>query len=395
MTRTPAPPDLAAPPARAEIAFFGHNCADAAVRRRAVAMGRAGFDVLGFMPRRGARPADLPFELVDLGETADNAYARRIGAIFRGARLASAHAPRLRAAGLIVARNLDMLAMAVLVKRRLKLRAPLVYECLDIHHKLSGTGAVSRALRGLEARLLAHCALVVTSSPRFETEHFARYYPGQYRHFLVENRLVEGDAFGPRPTAPRAPETGRLRLGWFGNLRCRRSLELMKTLARAYPDSLQIVLRGYPALSVIPDLAAEIAEIPNLTYLGRYRAPQDLEAIYADVDAVWAGDWYETGANSLWLLPNRIYEGGYFATPALVPDDCQTGAWVAERGAGLTLAEPIEHNLIAAVGALIADPAPLIAAQARLIALPRATFVEPPDLMAALYDAAHQGATAP
>ncbi|AJE47796.1 hypothetical protein [Celeribacter indicus] len=375
------------------IAFFGHNAKDAAVRRRAVAMQRAGFEVTGFMPRRGPA-AEAPFALVDLGETEDNAYARRIGSVFSGARRALAQRDLLARADLFYARNLDMLAMALLLRRRGGFDVPVVYECLDVHHKLTGDGPAARLLRGIEGRLTAASDLLVVSSPRFEEEHFRRHYPGRYRHLLVENRLIAGDAYGPRPEAFPTPEPGKLRLGWFGNLRCRRSLELMKRLARAYPDRLEIVLRGYPALSVIPDLDGEIAPFANIAWHGRYRAPEDLARIYGEVDAVWAGDWYEAGHNSLWLLPNRIYEGGYFGVPALAPDGTQTARWLSDHGCGLLVPEPVEERLVEAVGALLADPAPLHARRAALAALPQEVFVEPPEMMrtmAAMARAARSG----
>ena len=369
------------------VAYFGHNCNDAAVRRRAVACRRAGFQVLGFMHHRGP-PGDVPFEMVNLGETADNAYRKRVQAIFEGARLACDHAEALHAADVILARNLDMLATAVRVKTQLGLSAPLVFECLDIHKQLTGGGWKAVVLEALEARLLKKTALVAVSSPRFESEHFRQRHPGRYRHVLIENRLIEGDAFGDRPTAPRPAVLGRLRIGWFGNLRCRRSLDLLKSVATAYPDQVEIALRGYPALSEIPDLDGEIAPHPNITYYGRYRAPDDLESIYAGVDLIWAGDWYETGANSVWLLPNRIYEGGYFTTPALAPAGTETANWLDRHGAGLIIPDPVATELPKVVGALLEDPAPLLACQERLLALPRDTFVEPPELMHHVVDAA-------
>ena len=372
------------------VAYFGHNCNDAAVRRRAVACQRAGFRVLGFMHHRGP-VGDIPFEMVNLGETADNAYRERVQAIFDGARQACAHEADLRAANMILARNLDMLATAVRVKTRLGLSAPVVFECLDIHKQLTGGGWKAALLQTLEGRLLKNTALVAVSSPRFESEHFLRRYPGRYRHVLIENRLIEGDAFGDRPAAPVPVEKGRLRIGWFGNLRCRRSLDLLKSVAAAYPDRVEIVLRGYPALGEIPDLEGEIAPFANITYHGRYRAPDDLESIYAGVDAVWAGDWYETGANSVWLLPNRIYEGGYFATPSLAPAGTETANWLERHGAGLIVPDPVDGELLRAVGDLLEDPAPLLACQERLIALPRDIFVEPPELMHEVYAAAKAG----
>ena len=367
------------------IAFFGHNAGDAAVRRRAVAFQRAGFRVTGYMPHRGdiAAPA---FDWIDLGETHDNDYSHRIRSIFAGARIAARQPEGLRSANVLYARNLDMLALAARARRALKLSTPLVYECLDVHHRLTGTSLPARALRVLEQRLLRQCALLVVSSPRFVAEHFDVHYPGLIRSFLVENRLIEGDAFGPRPNAPRPvpPMSEPLRLGWFGNLRCRRSLDLMKMLATRYPDRLQIELRGYPAPGVFDNFEGEIAPFDNISFHGRYRAPDDLETIYSGIDAVWAGDWYEAGANSLWLLPNRIYEGGYFATPALAPAGTETGAWIERMEAGFTLDEPVDQSLVGKIGDLLDNRAALRAVQERLIAQERSVFVETPETVQAL-----------
>ena len=368
------------------VAFFGHNVGDAAVRRRATAFQRAGLQVTGFMPRRGeTRPPD--WHNIDLGETRDNAYVHRLAHILKARRQAKAHKELLSDAGLLYARNLDMLMLAVQVRRSLRLDAPIVYECLDVHHRLTGPSTTARLLRRLERRMLAQCALVVISSPRFETEHFALHYPDLCRCVLIENRLIEGDAFAERP-APRteAPQ-GPLRIGWFGNLRCRRSLDILLGLARRFPDSLTITLRGYPAPGVFPDFENEVAKIPNVRFLGRYQAPEDLEGIYDGIDLIWAGDWYEAGANSLWLLPNRVYEGGYFATPALAPGGTETARWISDHGAGILIGEPVEARLEERVEALIADRSPIEAIRARLLSLPRSTFVEGPETVKALTSA--------
>lgn len=369
------------------IAFFGHNMNDAAVRRRAIAFQRAGHEVVGFMPRRGPM-GKTEWQVIDLGETKDNAYGQRIMSIIKGTRTAAEHSDLLKSCDILYARNLDMLALAVWVCRRLKLTAPLIYECLDVHHRLVGQSMTAKALRRLESTLLKRCALVVISSPRFETEHFARYHAGAYRSFLVENRMIEGDTFPKRPSAPTPTQSTPLRIGWFGNLRCRRSLNLLLGLARRYPDEVSLYLRGYPAPGVFPDFEEELAPYPNVIFGGRYRAPMDLAEIYEAVDVVWAGDWYEAGSNSVWLLPNRIYEGGYFSTPALAPSGTQTAQWLSDHGGGLLLNEPIQATLENQIAQLIEDPEILQRHRAQLLSLPREAFVEDPTTTTAMIAAA-------
>jgi succinoglycan biosynthesis protein ExoL len=57
------------------IAFFGHDAADAAVRRRVQGFRDDGLDVVGFTMRRRDDNTQVDWENVDLGRTFDGAYA--------------------------------------------------------------------------------------------------------------------------------------------------------------------------------------------------------------------------------------------------------------------------------------------------------------------------------
>jgi succinoglycan biosynthesis protein ExoL len=228
--------------------------------------------------------------------------------------------------------------------------------------------------------------LLVVSSPAFLENYFQPRHGGRFRAFLAENRLPPGFAYGPRPDAePARQEAARLAIGWFGVLRCQRSLSLLLALADSNP-SVRIVMRGYPSLSDIPDFVAQVGRRPNVELGGRYRWPDDLAAIYDSVDLVWAGDFHDPGANSRWLLPNRLYEGGYYGAPPLAPQESQTGRWIDAHGFGFTLAEPLEQTLLAFVAALQRDS--IVAARAAMLRAPTETFVQPPAEMRALLEAA-------
>jgi len=225
----------------------------------------------------------------------------------------------------------------------------------------------------------------VVSSPAFLEHHFERHYPGEYESILIENRLTASFTGGDRPSVPQiaqTPTTGKpLRLGWVGILRCQRSLDLLCETARQLGPDVEIRIHGIIAENEIPNFEAQIAALDNIKFFGRYRAPEDLNEIYANLDLIWSGDFMEAGFNSVWLLPNRIYEGGFFATPSISPAGTQTARWVGDHNCGFSLTEPLEFELPGLIEKLIATPAPIDAYRRQLAELPLDVFVQPAGLM--------------
>jgi succinoglycan biosynthesis protein ExoL len=356
------------------VLVLGHDAADAALAKRVGQMRGEGHEVRVMSFRRGGA-APLVGSDGELGRTEDGAFARRLAAIPGAAR-------RVRRSGLeeaeiVWARNLDpaLVALGALPGRSL----PLVYEALDVHELLSGEGPLSLAARAAERAVLRRASLLVTSSPGFVREHFAPRY-GEVPVAVIENRMsLQG--LPPRP-GPRAPQ-GVPVIGWFGILRCARSLALLRQVAAA--GLARVVLRGRPSAALRGPVEAAAREGP-VRFGGAY-APSDLAALYGAVDLAWAGDWSQAGANSDWLLPNRLYEAGWFGVPVLAPGGTETARWAAEHGTGFVLDGPTEE----ALPRLLADLTPdaIRDASARVLAAPGSLFAAPPgEVAAALREAA-------
>ena len=301
-----------------KIAYFVHDLSDAAVHRRVRMMvaGGAAVTPIGF--RRQPNPVRNVegIAAIDLGRTEDGRLSRRlisvVGALLRAGRLAEP----LDGADVILARNLEMLTIASRARKLHAPRARLVHECLDVHRLLLSSRPEGRFLRQLESRLWRGVDLLLTSSPGFVENYFEpRRFPASVR--MVENKVLRLDNHDllesgkPRPAGP------PWRIGWFGMIRCRKSLEMLGALASQAGGAVEIVLRGRPSASVFPDFEAAIAKYPRLHFGGPYRNPEDLPALYGDVHFSWTLDYYEEGQNSAWLLPNRVYEGTLYGA---VPD---------------------------------------------------------------------------
>ena len=368
------------------VAFFGHDASDAAIRRRVKSFHDDGMHVDGYMMRRDAL-TDTAWRNFDLGVTKPGAFVHRAKSIVTGTRQAMKYRAELAQADVIYARNLDMLAIAVRAKRKLKLDIPVIYECLDVHRLLCRSDLVGKTLRGLERRLLRASSALVVSSPAFLEHHFERHYPGEYDPILIENRLTDSFTGGDRPSASQiaqSPTIGKpLRLGWVGILRCQRSLDLLCETARKLGPDVEIRIHGIVAENEIPNFETQIAAHDNIRFLGRYRAPEDLNEIYSDLDLIWSGDFMEAGFNSVWLLPNRIYEGGFFATPSISPAGTQTAQWVSDHNCGFTLSEPLDSKLPDLIEQLTTNLGSIDDYRRQLAELPLDVFVQPAGLMRA------------
>ncbi|MFW5641650.1 MAG: glycosyl transferase [Roseicyclus sp.] len=322
------------------ILYFAHDLDDPAIWRRR-AMLRAGgaeVDLVGFRRRQGP----LPGQAHVIGRTRDARMGQRVGAVSR-ARIGLAR--RLRATerpDVILARNLEMLPLAVAAARRFARpeRPRVVYEVLDIHRLMLRRDPVGRTLRRAESFWLERTDLVLVSSPGFRREYFAPVHPEGPPVHLVENRVVTGEAArmpAARP-ARTAPGAGRpLVLGWFGILRCAVSLRCLDAATRMMSGRVKVILRGRPAADAIPDFDARVAANPDLDYRGAYAYPDDLPRIYGEVDLSWLVDRYDAGRNSDWLLPNRFYESGMSGVPPVALAGTEVGREMSRLGIGLLL----------------------------------------------------------
>ena len=244
-----------------------------------------------------------------------------------------------------MARNLEMLAVAATVRALHAPRARLVYELLDVHRLLAGDGWAAALLRGLEGSLLRRCAGIIVSSPAFEAFYLRRHHQALPPVLTVENKVMPPEL--PRPlAAPQPPAMGPpWRIGWFGVIRCQRSLEALALLVRRRPGLVEIDIRGKIGANIAAEFERIVHTTPGFRYHGPYQYPEDLTKIYRQVHFTWAVDFYEAGLNSAWLLPNRLYEGGYCEAVPIALAGVETGKWLKRQRLGVLLAEFWEASL--------------------------------------------------
>lgn len=348
------------------IAYLVHDLGDAAVARRVASIAEGGGNIrlAGFFRRQP--PADVAgTRPLPLGRTRDARLTQRALLVLFVLLAPGRLAPLVRGANVIIARNLEMLVIAT------RLRQPgqrLVYECLDIHRLMLRRDLLGKAMRAIERRLLRRADLVLVSSPAFEHDYFRQQQRYSGPIDLVENKV----ATLPAALALQSPKEPWA-IGWFGMLRCRRSLELLGQLAAGSAGRTRVLIAGIPSVSEFPDFESEVALLDGVEFAGCYDA-EDLPRLYASVHFAWCIDYFEEGLNSRWLLPNRLYESMAHSVVPVALSEVETGRWLAEAGVGLTLDEG------SALGPLLAamDARRYQALREQVAALPRSRIAFAP-----------------
>ncbi|CAN7147923.1 glycosyl transferase family 1 [Phyllobacterium sp. LjRoot231] len=326
------------------VLYLVHDLSDPAVRRRVIMMqaGGATVTIAGFTRSREPITNIAAVAPIDLGRTSDGRFTQRLAAVARAALTLASTLKGVARPDLIIGRNLEMLALANRAKTLFAGDVPIVYECLDIHRLLLRQDLTGKAFRFVERTLSNKAQLLITSSPAFVRQYFSPFGQMNMPVEVVENKVLE---LGPQETeaishAGESDNDGPWKIGWFGALRCRRSLELLSAFTRKMDGRVEIVLRGRPAYSEFKDFDRFVADEPFMQFHGAYANPEELRTIYDEVHFSWAVDFFEAGQNSDWLLPNRLYEGCRYGCIPIAMQGTETSLFLKERGIGFSLREP-------------------------------------------------------
>ncbi len=357
------------------VAYWGHDRRDSTLKKRARMFHDSGAGPLAMAFDRGEGPAPTldGWKDVDLGRTADAKHLSRVASLLKAVftarkALASAGEPPVH-----VARNLDMLLLAIAAATlRPSRKRRIVYECLDIHRALSGSGFKSAALRAVERFALRFVDRIAVSSEAFITAYFKPRQGWTGPVTLLENRLYSPDQPIERPAMPSATAEGPLVVVWPGMLRCQVTLDIFKVAALELGDRIEFRLHGKIQSHALKDFDAQIADFPNITYHGPFRFPDGLAEVYRGAHLVWAQDLWRTGGNSDWLIPNRLYEGGFHGVPSVAVRGSETARIIAERDWGFALPDAKAMTAASFFSRISRE---LIAAkQAQLLSMPRSQF---------------------
>lgn len=326
--------------------YFTSDGTDSVTTKRIGMFEAAGESVRCFgMVRDTNTAARIPKSMRVIAYARNGRLFARLWAILRGSMTLITSARReIRAADIIIARNLDMLLLAILAKVAAGSRGSVYYEFLDARLQLTSDTLTGRLLRLVERRALTSCDGVIVSSPAYVD----RYFRSKQKYF-GRTRLLENKLWWQVRETPGFPkfvkrERPRWRIGYVGLLRCQKSLITLCDLVERR-DDVELQLHGIPDPNFLPHFGSAINGRHRIEYFGRFNYPEDLARIYGNVDFVWLPDFSAIGGNSEWLLPNRLYEACAFGAVPISVEGTETANWLARLKIGIILTHDINHAL--------------------------------------------------
>ena len=291
-------------------------------------LGGAAFSVFGFDRRPHFKKN---FAFTSLGVTRDAALFQRAISVLKAIFKLSALNRSASESDVIIARNLEMLFIAFLIMRSSGNRgSKLIYECLDLHRILLGGSFIGNLLRIIEKRLLKNVKTVIISSEAFSDKYFSAVHHYNGDVLLVENKILNSVSTNDRNEARNCKD---LRIGYFGMLRCRKSLKNLQTIADRSMKLSEIVMAGIPSPAIFPRFHEEILSFDKISYFGPYTS-KEIGELYRRVDFSWCIDFFEEGLNSKLLLPNRLYESLAFGVIPIAIAGTETARWLEKRKLG-------------------------------------------------------------
>jgi len=214
-----------------------------------------------------------------------------------------------------------------------------IYEVGDIREILIGKAPINNLARFFEKFLLRYVSVLVITSKAFYTEYFKKVQNTKsLRYHVVENKLDTDIMSASRSQEIAGKNNKEFTIGYFGVLRCARTLEILKMLAEKGKGKIIIYLRGLPGIKTQKEYD-QFVSTDGVVNEGPYVVPDDLSVMYNSVDMVWACFPYQgkEAGNWCWAKTIRFYESCYFKKPVFVQtgtEDCKT---VEQYGIGICL----------------------------------------------------------
>lgn len=211
-----------------------------------------------------------------------------------------------------------------------------VYEVGDIRTVFTNKGIIPKIFRAFEKFILKRTDLLVVTSEAYVHGYFKGIQKlNKLNYHVIENKpelkLNVSDINHEKS------DNQKIRIGYFGVLRCSRTLEVLKKLIIEHGDKFELYIRGI--ITQGKDIVNDIMLLDNVKAEGEYKVPDDLTSMYNQIDIIWACYPYKGKeiSNWMWAKTTRFYEACYFKKPMITLEGTQDSYYVKDKGIGMVL----------------------------------------------------------
>jgi succinoglycan biosynthesis protein ExoL len=266
-------------------------------------------------------------ETVSLGQIKDEQYLVRIFYLFRSLKKIR---KVVKTHDVLYAFNLDVLFLIWMGSLFQKKRKKIIYDVADIRPILIQKGFLPTLMRLIEKLILNQTSLIVVASPAYIKGYFRKIQNVNNEFFVIENKVDEDRIKLDLNNANIPVNKNNITIGYFGGLRCKKSLEFLLMLMTKN-SNLKLILRGF--FFRTEAFKDEFHKLNNVTYKGPFVNPDDLEEMYSSVDLVWSAHMHgET--NTKWAISNRFYQACFFKRPLISQINTQDAKLVSKYNIG-------------------------------------------------------------
>jgi succinoglycan biosynthesis protein ExoL len=297
--------------------FVANNWADAHQQTRLHALLDLDFPIICLAVFRNYYPFRSLITPIRIGAMTHATYMKRICVYFR---LFNQICRQTEKDDCIYVFGFDLMLVILISRIVFKKKFRIVYEVPDIRELFFSPSLAGKLIRWVEKTVIPRIDLLIVTSPEFVSEYFIRLRKIHVSDYLIiENKIhcKKIQHSGTQSDQTILTNKQKVRIGYFGVLRCAATLDCLIELAEK--NQFEIILRGIfmPATRHYESI---IRDLNFIHYLSSYKVPEDLSCIYSSVDVIWAAYPFskkETG-NHLFARTNRFYESLFFKKPCIV-----------------------------------------------------------------------------
>lgn len=215
-----------------------------------------------------------------------------------------------------------------------------VYEISDLIYGYFNSAFLRVLFKYVDKIIIRNSKLTVLTSAGFQRYFYGK--NGKKSNVLVQANMLD-ETFNKVKRSVNLSSSDEIRFSFIGFLR--------------YPNTIfrfaEIIGKYYPhhsfyfyGDSIFREKATELANrFKNIHYYGKFRNPEDLAEIYANIDVVVA--CYDTTTfNEKVAEPNKLYESLFFCKPIIVSKNTFLSERVSELDCGYSIDASLDDNIV-------------------------------------------------